>query len=452
MCNTTKEIWKTLLISHQGNSQVKVKNIDLLVQQYEQFVISEDESIDSAFTRFNTIITSLKALDEGYSSKNCVRKFLRALHPKWRAKVTAIEKLKDLTSLSLDELIRNLKFHETIIKKDSKIVKAKGERKSLALKAKRESSDEECSNFRSKDEEYAMAVRDFKKFFKRRGRFVRQPRNDKRTFQRIRDDNNGKSKRKCFRCGDANHLIGECPKPPKEKNQRAFIGGSWSDSGEEDNEKAKDETCLVAQASNEVCSDSCYCSDENSSIDDSTLDNEYDKLCKMSLKIITKNKQLKAIRNSLENELSELKLKLSTLEKNKGVDLECTNCQSLKINNEKLKDEALKITKFEKSTHCLNEMLSNQKSSGDKLGLRFNSFEASTSRSKEIKFVNFQNETPSGGGPPNSDGGTHKAQTAPKQLRDRLSVHQNLKNLFLFKTHNSIVKTPQPKRNFIKYR
>ncbi|GKC36974.1 hypothetical protein Tco_1049358, partial [Tanacetum coccineum] len=36
----------------------------------------------------NTIITSLKALDEGYSSKNYVRKFLRALHPKWRAKVT----------------------------------------------------------------------------------------------------------------------------------------------------------------------------------------------------------------------------------------------------------------------------------------------------------------------------------------------------------------------------
>ncbi|GKB99621.1 hypothetical protein Tco_0985758 [Tanacetum coccineum] len=40
----------------------------------------------------------------------------------------------------------------------------------------------------------AMAVRDFKKFFKRRGRFVRQPRNDKRTFQRSRDDKNGKLK------------------------------------------------------------------------------------------------------------------------------------------------------------------------------------------------------------------------------------------------------------------
>ncbi|GJS06786.1 retrovirus-related pol polyprotein from transposon TNT 1-94 [Tanacetum coccineum] len=220
MCNTAKEIWKTLLITHQGNSQVKDNKIDLLVQQYEQFVISEDESIDSAFARFNTVITSLKALDEGYSSKNYVRKFLRALHPKWRVKVTAIEESKYLTLLSLDELIGNLKVkvHEMIIKKDSEIVKAKVERKSLTLKAKKESSDEECSTSGSEDEEYAMAVRDFKKFFKRRGRFVRQPRNDKKTFQRSRDDKNG----------------------------------SWSDSSEEDDQKVKNETCLVAQASSEL--------------------------------------------------------------------------------------------------------------------------------------------------------------------------------------------------------
>ncbi|GJY65754.1 retrovirus-related pol polyprotein from transposon TNT 1-94 [Tanacetum coccineum] len=147
----------------------------------------------------------------------------------------------------MDEFIGNLKVHKTVIKKDSEIIKAKGERKSLALKAKKESSDEECSTSGSEDEEYAMAVRDFKKFFKIK------------------------------KCGDPNHLIGECPKPPKDKNQRAFFGGSWSDSGEDD-EKVKDETCLVAQASSEICSESSYFSDENSSIDDLVLDNEYDKL------------------------------------------------------------------------------------------------------------------------------------------------------------------------------
>nr|GFA04659.1 zf-CCHC domain-containing protein/UBN2 domain-containing protein [Tanacetum cinerariifolium] len=224
MSNTKKEFWKTLLITHQGNSQVKDNEIDLLVQQYKQFVISEEEYIDSVFARFNTIITTLKSLDEDYYSKNYVRKFHKALHPKWRAKVTTIEESKDLISLSLDELIRNLKVYKMIIKKDSKIVKAKVERKSLALKAKKESSDEECLTFGSKDEEYAMTVRYFKKFFKRRENAL---------------------------CSDPNHLIGECPKPPKDKNQRAFVGGSWSNSGKKDDEKINNETCLVAQASSE---------------------------------------------------------------------------------------------------------------------------------------------------------------------------------------------------------
>nr|GEW76997.1 putative reverse transcriptase domain-containing protein [Tanacetum cinerariifolium] len=87
------------------------------------------------------------------------------------------------------------------------------------VKAKKESSDEECSTFRSEDKEYAMAARDFKKFFKRRVRFVRQHRNDKKTFQRSKYDKNDKS--------------------------------SWSDSGEEDDKKVNNETCLVAHASSE---------------------------------------------------------------------------------------------------------------------------------------------------------------------------------------------------------
>ncbi|GJT21685.1 hypothetical protein Tco_0891622 [Tanacetum coccineum] len=116
MCKTAKEIWDTLLITHQGNSQVKDNEIDLLVQQYEQFMIPEEESIDNGFARFNTIITSLNALDE------------------------------------------------VIIKKDSEMVKVKREQsRSLALKAKKESSDEDSSTSDSEDEEYAMAVRDFKK-------------------------------------------------------------------------------------------------------------------------------------------------------------------------------------------------------------------------------------------------------------------------------------------------
>ncbi|GJW28082.1 hypothetical protein Tco_0044957 [Tanacetum coccineum] len=160
--------------------QVKDNKIDLLVQQYEQFTIPKEESIDNGFARFNTIITSLKALDEGFSSKNYVWKFLRALHPKWSAK--------------------KLDVYEAIIKKDSEMVKGKREQnRSLALKAKKESNDKDNLTSDNEDEEYAMAVRDFKKIFKRRRRFVRQPHNERKSSQRNKDDENDKSERKCFK-------------------------------------------------------------------------------------------------------------------------------------------------------------------------------------------------------------------------------------------------------------
>ncbi|GJR28625.1 zf-CCHC domain-containing protein [Tanacetum coccineum] len=200
MCKMVKDIWQSLFITHQ------------------------EEPINSGFARFNTIITSLKALDEGFSSKNYVRKFFRALHPKWRAKGMTIEESKDLSSLALDELIGNQKVHEVVKEKDSEIYRGKKERvKFIALKAMKESSDDETLTSGSDDKEYAMAVRNIKIFFRRKGKFVRQPREENKSF-RHRDKKKGKSDQKCFRCSDRNHLIGDCPKLPRKKDQKAFIG------------------------------------------------------------------------------------------------------------------------------------------------------------------------------------------------------------------------------------
>nr|GEV98560.1 UBN2 domain-containing protein [Tanacetum cinerariifolium] len=272
-------------------------------------MIPEEESIDNAFAKFNTIITSLKALDEGFFSKNYVWKFLRELHPKWRAKVKTIEELKNLTTLSLDELIGNFKVYEEVIKKDSETVKSKREQSmSIALKARKESSDDDSSTSDSENEEYAMAVRDFKKFFKRRGRFVRQP-----------------------KCGDPNRLNEECSKLSRYQNQKAFVGGFWSDSDEDEHEKTKDEKCLMAKASNEVLFETEYFSDDQSLLDENDLDSEYSRLCKIGLKVMAKNKTLKQAKIELENEAIDLNDKLSRLEKGKEANEECKLCQNLKF-------------------------------------------------------------------------------------------------------------------------
>nr|GEW32813.1 alpha/beta hydrolases superfamily protein [Tanacetum cinerariifolium] len=68
----------------------------------------------------------------------------------------AIEESKDLSSL--DELIGNLKVHEVVIEKDFEIYRGKKERvKSISLKAKKESSDDETLTSGSDDEEFAIA-------------------------------------------------------------------------------------------------------------------------------------------------------------------------------------------------------------------------------------------------------------------------------------------------------
>ncbi|GJX82117.1 hypothetical protein Tco_0331598, partial [Tanacetum coccineum] len=120
MSKTAKEVWYTLIITHQGNSQVKNWKIDLLTQEYKKFSISNEETINSGFTRFNAIVTSLKSLDPDYSSKNHVRNFLHALPFKWRAKVTAIEEANDLATLPLDELVETLRNFRKFFRKGNR--------------------------------------------------------------------------------------------------------------------------------------------------------------------------------------------------------------------------------------------------------------------------------------------------------------------------------------------
>ncbi|GJW57252.1 retrotransposon ORF1 [Tanacetum coccineum] len=302
------------LYNRMGRMEIRQEAIERMEYRepttYLVMLSRNDETIDCAFSIFNTIITSLKTLDESFSSRNHVRKFLRALPTKWRPKVTAIEEFKDLSKLSLDELIGKLKVYEVVLEKDSEISKNKKEKyKSLALKARKESSDEEASCSSSDDEEYAMA-----------------------------EGKKEKEDRRCFKCGDPNHFISDCPKHSF-NDHKAFVVGCWSDS-EEDTKK--DDICLMALDNNEVLSDTPYYS--SSSLDNESLQSEYDKLCKISLRLINKNKHLKAKNELLNNEACALKIKVDQLERNKEVSIKCETCVELRS---KVNSLSLKLATFE---------------------------------------------------------------------------------------------------------
>ena len=89
-CNTAKEIWDKLEITHEKTSQVKFSKINLFVHNYKLLKMNPNETISFIFTRFTDITNGLKSLDRLYSNIDLVQKILRSLPDKWDPKVTAI--------------------------------------------------------------------------------------------------------------------------------------------------------------------------------------------------------------------------------------------------------------------------------------------------------------------------------------------------------------------------
>ncbi|XP_015162449.1 uncharacterized protein [Solanum tuberosum] len=69
-CENAKEIWDCLKIAHEGTTQVKESELDMLITRYEKFSIKEGETIHEMHTRFTSITNELRCLGEPiHSSK-----------------------------------------------------------------------------------------------------------------------------------------------------------------------------------------------------------------------------------------------------------------------------------------------------------------------------------------------------------------------------------------------
>ncbi|GJY74784.1 retrovirus-related pol polyprotein from transposon TNT 1-94 [Tanacetum coccineum] len=367
MCKTAKEVWHTLIITHEGNSQVENCKIDLLTQEYEKFSISNKDTIDSGFTIFNAIVTSLKSLDPDYSRKN--------------------------------HAIGNHMVYEMILENDGVVSKTTTKKKIKSLdhksKVTREQTSDDSDSQGESDEEvdeeeaeaFNLLARNFREFFRKGNRFGQGNRfgNGENRFGKGRGNSFGKKggesskpKGACYNCGIEGHFASECKKP---KENKAFVGGAWSDSKDGD-EHQNDATCLMAIDSQEVVSKPSSSNNDLNIID---LQKENGELLRFNRDFTKTFEKLLNEKCFLENENSKLSSKIDDLEidvkklaNNKEVIEPCKTCDvltkeadSLKCNVSKLQDEALNFSKFKKSSIVLDYMLSHQKLSQDKEGLGF---------------------------------------------------------------------------------
>ncbi|XP_070014661.1 uncharacterized protein [Nicotiana sylvestris] len=135
--------------------QVKQSKIDMLTTEYKLFRMKDNESIQDMHTRFTSIINELHSLGEIISRNKLVSKILSVLLSSWESKVNAITEAKDLQTLTMDELVGNLKTYEMKKKKDNERREPK-RKKILILKM-------DCNDSSGKDGDMAYLTRRFQK-------------------------------------------------------------------------------------------------------------------------------------------------------------------------------------------------------------------------------------------------------------------------------------------------
>ncbi|GAU29253.1 hypothetical protein TSUD_392030 [Trifolium subterraneum] len=252
-CKTAKEIWETLQTHHEGTNSVKETRIDIGVRKFELFEMKEEETIDQMYGRFTSIINELNSLGKAYTTHERIRKILRCLPKTWRPIVTAITVAKDLTKVSLEDLIGSLKAHESILQED------KPKKKMIALETQSgECSQKDetlCENEESlqedDEEELAFLSRRIQRLMTRRNQL-------KKNFQPKRNGAKPEvdiSKIQCYGCNQFGHYKNDCPKNKQKKHffKKKSMMATWDDLEEAQSEDEEQEAnvCLMTHSNAE---------------------------------------------------------------------------------------------------------------------------------------------------------------------------------------------------------
>ena len=83
-----------------------------LIRDFENIKMRHSETIKDYYTRINEVVTQMRAYGETLTDKRVVEKILIKLLEKYDSIVTTIEETKDLTTLSVTDLIGSLEAYE----------------------------------------------------------------------------------------------------------------------------------------------------------------------------------------------------------------------------------------------------------------------------------------------------------------------------------------------------
>jgi len=112
ICQSAKEMWDALEVTHEGTNEVKRAKMNTLIQEYEMFMMKVEETIYDVQNRFTHLVNHLIALGKTFEKEELNIKILKSLNRSWQPKVTTISKSNDLTTMSIATLFGKPREHE----------------------------------------------------------------------------------------------------------------------------------------------------------------------------------------------------------------------------------------------------------------------------------------------------------------------------------------------------
>ncbi|XP_063942751.1 uncharacterized protein LOC135150395 [Daucus carota subsp. sativus] len=109
---TAKDAWEILQKSFQGVEKVKQVRLQVLRAEFENLKMKSSGNIGEFVTRLKTVKNQMKRNGESLDDVRVMKKLLRSLTRKFYYVVTSIEESKDLSTISIDELVGSLQAHE----------------------------------------------------------------------------------------------------------------------------------------------------------------------------------------------------------------------------------------------------------------------------------------------------------------------------------------------------
>ena len=212
--------------------------------------MEEDELFDEFYVKLKDIMNSTFNLGEIIPEPKIIRKVLRSLLERFHAKITMIEKSKDIDKIPLTKLVGNLQTYKLGLTRIGK----SGKGKSMALKAKssdtKESSDDEDSKMKS------YITRQLNKFMNNvNGKGFNKDHRQSSSSQFKSQDRGKKDVRdgdeyivptgpKCFGCQGFGHMKHECPTYLKSTGKSKALAATLSNTEPKDDSNNQDDGIL----------------------------------------------------------------------------------------------------------------------------------------------------------------------------------------------------------------